>query len=138
MAGRKPDISAQVRNPAASGRVHLHAHMSILWKAQMKPARLILTAAAGLMLGLSAAAAQTDKPAEAASPPPAAIQNAPPDKIAPSMTAGQPDAETHKAPETVGQQPNASDGGKIRTIDNGAAPPGDAVPDANGSAGTKK
>ena len=104
----------------------------------MNHARLFVVVATGLMLGLSAAAAQTDKPAEAASPPPAAIQNAPPDKIAPSMKAGQPDAETQKAPETVGQQPRASDGGKFRTIDNGAAPSGDAVPDANGSAGSKK
>lgn len=101
----------------------------------MKHARLFVAVAAGLMLGLSAAAAQ-DKPAEAASPPPAAIQNAPPDIIAPSMKAGQP--ETHKAPETVGQQPKVSDGGKIRTIESGAAHPGDAIPDANGSAGTKK
>ena len=93
----------------------------------MKHARLISMATVGMLLGLTAA-----------SPPPAAIQNAPPDKIAPSMKAGQPDAETQKAPETVGQQPRASDGGKFRTIDNGAAPPGDAVPDANGSAGTKK
>jgi hypothetical protein len=103
----------------------------------MKHARLLSMATAGMLLGLTAASAQ-DKPAEAASPPPAAIQNAPPDKIAPSMKAGQPDAETQKAPETVGQQPRASDGGKLRTIDNGAAPLGDAVPDANGSAGTKK
>lgn len=132
--------------------------MSFLWEAQMKPARLILTAAAGLMLGLGAAAAQTDKPAEAASPPPAAIQNAPPDKIAPSMKAGQPNADTHKAPETVGQPPNASDpkgsdpkasdpegsdpkasdGNKPRALENGTPHAANTVSDANGSAGTKK
>lgn len=93
----------------------------------MKYAHLLSMAAASLLFGLGASSAQ-DKPAEAASPPPAAIQNAPPDIIAPSMKAGQPDAVTHKAPETVGQPPKASDGDKTRAV----------TPDANGSAGTKK
>jgi hypothetical protein len=97
---------------------------------QMKHGRLLSMTTVGMLLGhvlvLGAASAQTDKPAEAASPPPAAIQNAPPDKIAPSMKAGQPDAETHKAPETVGQPPNMSDGDKTRAV----------TPDANGSDGS--
>lgn len=92
----------------------------------MHRARLLATAACALLLSLGAASAQTDKPAEGAAPPPAAIQNAPPDKIAPSMKAGQPNAETHKELETTGQQPDAADAGKTRSLNKTA-------PDANGN-----
>jgi len=63
----------------------------------------LISITAGLLLSAGAASAQTGAPAEGAAPAPAAIQNAPPDKIAPNMKAGQPDAETHKAPATDGQ-----------------------------------
>ena len=78
---------------------------------------LSLLSVAVVLLTCGVASAQSDKPAEGAAPAPAAIQNAPPDKIAPSMQAGQPNAETHKTPETVGQQPQASDAGKTRATD---------------------
>jgi hypothetical protein len=68
----------------------------------MKRARLLSSVALALLLGAGAAVAQT--PAEpkkevAPSPAPAALQNAPPDKIAPNMKAGKIDAETHKPPD---------------------------------------
>jgi hypothetical protein len=58
----------------------------------------------GLGAGLGAAVAQAPPAQEpkkevAPSPAPAAIQNAPPDKTAPNMKAGSPNAETHKTAE---------------------------------------
>jgi hypothetical protein len=70
----------------------------------MKRARLLSSVALALLLGVGVAAAQAPSAPElkkevSPSPAPAAIQNAPPDKIAPNMKAGKVDAETHKTPE---------------------------------------
>jgi hypothetical protein len=53
-------------------------------------------------------------------PAPAAQQSAPAEKQAPNMKAGQKDADTHKASETTGQAPKASDADKPRAEDKGA------------------
>jgi hypothetical protein len=50
---------------------------------------------------------------------PAAQQNAPAEKVAPSMKAGEKNADTHKAPATVGEAPKASDADKTRATDKG-------------------
>jgi hypothetical protein len=93
----------------------------------MKNARLLSTVAATVLLSAGVAFAQApakDKDS-GASPAPAAQQNAPAEKTAPNMKAGQPNAETHKAPETTGQAPAASDAGKTgateKSMDKGAA-----------------
>jgi hypothetical protein len=70
----------------------------------MKRARLLSSVALAMLLGLGVAVAQAPPAQEpkkevAPSPAPAAIQNAPPDKIAPNMKAGSPNAETHKTAE---------------------------------------
>lgn len=72
----------------------------------MKQVRLLTTVAAGLLLSTAAFAQAPSKdngPASAA-PAPAAQQNAPAEKSAPNMKAGQPGAETHKS-GTTGQAP---------------------------------
>ena len=86
----------------------------------MKNARLLSTVAATLLLSVGAASAQDMKKDEAPAPAPAAQQNMPAEKIAPSMKAGEPKAVTHKAPETLGQAPKASDADKTRATDKGA------------------
>jgi hypothetical protein len=88
----------------------------------MKNARLLSTVAATLLLTVGAASAQDTKKDEAPAPAPAAQQSAPAEKIAPSMKAGESKAVTHKAPETMGQAPKASDADKTRaTTGQGAA-----------------
>ena len=89
----------------------------------MKHARLLSTVAAGLLLSTAAfaqAPSKDNNPANAA-PAPAAQQNAPPEKVAPNMKAGKPDAETHKAP---GQSPAAQNapkpGNPDKAIDKGS------------------
>jgi Protein of unknown function (DUF1236) len=86
----------------------------------MHKARLLSTVAATLLLSAGIASAQTMKKDEAPAPAPAAQQSAPAEKVAPSMKAGDKKAETHKAPETTGQAPNASDAGKANATDKGA------------------
>ncbi|HEY4141596.1 MAG TPA: DUF1236 domain-containing protein [Pseudolabrys sp.] len=74
----------------------------------MKNARLLSTVTATVLLSAGVAFAQApakDRDSGASSPAPAAQQNAPAEKTAPSMKAGQPNAETHKAPGTTGQAP---------------------------------
>lgn len=86
----------------------------------MTKARLLSTVATALLLTVGVASAQTLKKDEAPTPAPAAQQKAPAEKIAPNMKAGEKNAETHKAPETVGQAPKASDADKTRATDKGA------------------
>src|SRR5664279_378471 len=86
----------------------------------MSKARLLSTVATALLLTVGVASAQTLKKDEAPTPAPAAQQKAPAEKIAPNMKAGEKNAETHKAPETVGQAPKASDADKTRATDKGA------------------
>ena len=86
----------------------------------MTKARLLSTVATALLLTVSVASAQTIKKDEAPTPAPAAQQKAPAEKVAPNMKAGEKNAETHKAPETVGQAPKASDADKTRATDKGA------------------
>jgi hypothetical protein len=64
----------------------------------MRNLRLLSTAAAILLLGIGAVAAQTTKTDEAPAPAPAAQQNAPAENVAPALKSGQ-----IKAPETTGQ-----------------------------------
>jgi len=82
----------------------------------MIKARLLSTAAVALTFGvaaaLNAASAQTNKPNP--EPAPAAQQNAPPSKIAPSINAGE-----HKSmPETIGQSTNSPTPGHIKADEN--------------------
>jgi len=86
----------------------------------MTKARLLSTVATALLLTVGVASAQTLKKDEAPAPAPAAQQKAPAEKVAPNMKAGEKNAETHKAPETVGQAPKASDADKTRATDKGA------------------
>jgi hypothetical protein len=83
----------------------------------MTKARLLSTVATALLLTVGVASAQTLKKDEAPTPAPAAQQKAPAEKVAPNMKAGEKNAETHKAPETVGQ---ASDADKTRATDKSA------------------
>jgi hypothetical protein len=85
----------------------------------MRKARLLSTVAATLLLTVGAASAQAPKKDEAPAPAPSAQQSAPAEKVAPNMKAGEKNAETHKAPETVGQAPKASDADKTRATDKG-------------------
>ena len=74
----------------------------------MKKAKLLSTVAAALLLGVGAASAQglnKDTPERA----PAAQQNAPAEKVAPSMKNGD-----HKAPQTTGQATPDSKSGKAK------------------------
>jgi hypothetical protein len=119
----------------------------------MKHARLLTAVAAGLLLSTSAfaqAPAKDSTPANPA-PAPAAQQNAPPEKTAPGMKAGKPDADTHKAPATTGQAPAAQNapqntakpGNPDKAVDKGAmdnkAAQGAPIKpsDANGSSNVK-
>jgi Protein of unknown function (DUF1236) len=90
----------------------------------MTKARLLSTVAATLLLGVGVASAQTMKKDEAPAPAPAAQQSAPAEKVAPAMKAGEKNADTHKAPATVGQAPKAdagkADAGKAQATDKGA------------------
>jgi hypothetical protein len=111
----------------------------------MRNARLLSTVAATLLLTIGAASAQDMKKDEAPAPAPAAQQNMPAEKIAPSMKAGEPKAVTHKASETLGQAPKASDADKTRATDKGSmdkgamdkGAAGKSSLDANGSADSK-
>jgi len=85
----------------------------------MNKARLLSTVAATLLLTAGIASAQTMKKDEAPTPAPAAQQTAPAEKIAPNMKAGDKNADTQKAPATVGQTPKASDADKTRATDKG-------------------
>jgi hypothetical protein len=114
----------------------------------MKHARLLSTVAASLLLSTAAfaqAPAKGDNPAGAA-PAPATQQNAPAEKTAPSMKAGKPDAETHKAPATTGQAPAAQNapkpGNPDKAVDKGSMEKSTQnaplkPSDANGGAGAK-
>ncbi len=110
----------------------------------MKRAQLLSTVAAGLLLTTGAVFAQDMKKDANPAPAPAAQQNAPAEKLAPNMKAGEKNAQTHKAPETTGQAPAASDAGKTHAMDKGAGDKGamDKGPaknpaDANGSPNAK-
>jgi hypothetical protein len=85
----------------------------------MNKARLLSSVAAALVLSAGIASAQ-DMKKEGAAPAPAAQQSAPAEKVAPNMKAGEKNADTHKAPATVGQAPKASDADKTRATDKGA------------------
>jgi hypothetical protein len=85
----------------------------------MHKARLLSTVAATLLLSAGIASAQ-DMKKEGAAPAPAAQQSAPAEKVAPNMKAGDKNADTHKAPATVGQAPKASDADKTRASDKGS------------------
>jgi hypothetical protein len=85
----------------------------------MRKARLLSTVAATFLMTLGAASAQDLKKETAPTPAPAAQQNAPAEKVAPNMKAGEKNAETHKMPDTVGQAPKASDADKTRATDKG-------------------
>jgi hypothetical protein len=73
----------------------------------MKTLRLLSTTAAVLLLGAGAVSAQGMKNDEAPARAPAAQQNAPAEKIAPSMK-----ADERKAPETTGQASKSDDKAK--------------------------
>ncbi|HEY6024561.1 MAG TPA: DUF1236 domain-containing protein [Pseudolabrys sp.] len=96
----------------------------------MKKAKLLSTVAAALLLSAGAASAQgmsKENPQQA----PAAQQNAPAEKVAPSMKAGEhktpqttgqatpdaksPDAKSGKAPQTTGQAPKSDADDKAQT-----------------------
>ena len=90
----------------------------------MKRLELLSTVAAGLLLTTGAAFAQGMNKDANPAPAPAAQQNAPAEKTAPNMKAGEKNADTHKKPETTGQAPAASDAGKSQAgdkMDKGAA-----------------
>jgi Protein of unknown function (DUF1236) len=85
----------------------------------MSKTGLLSTVAATLLLTMAGASAQDMKKGEGAAPAPTAQQHAPAEKIAPNMKAGEKNAETHKAPATVGEAPKASDADKSRASDKG-------------------
>ena len=107
----------------------------------MKNARLLSTVAATLLLAVGAASAQDVKKDEAPARAPAALQNAPAEKVAPAMKPGAQNTQGKKAPETTGQAPEgdrtkASDKGTMdKKGDKGAA--AKASSDANGSGEVK-
>jgi hypothetical protein len=113
----------------------------------MMKARLLSTVAATLLLTVGVAAAQTMNKDEAApARAPAAQQNAPAEKVAPTMKPGEQKASTKKGPETIGQAaPNAAESDKnqmkkSQTMDK-ASPAGPAVKgssDANGGPNKSK
>jgi len=83
----------------------------------MRQLRLLSTTAAILLLGVCAASAQDMKPNDTAGAPPAAQQNAPPEKMAPVLKPDQ-----SKAPEKIGQAaPIAPKSDKQVTTDKGAS-----------------
>ncbi|MGB7770832.1 MAG: DUF1236 domain-containing protein, partial [Pseudolabrys sp.] len=102
---------------------------------------LLSTVAATLLLAVGAASAQDVKKDEAPARAPAALQNAPAEKVAPAMKPGAHNAGGQKAPETTGQAPEgdrtkASDKGAMdKKGDKGAA--AKASSDANGSGDVK-
>jgi hypothetical protein len=73
--------------------------------------------AAALLLSVGVASAQ--KKDESPAPAPPAIQNAPPEKIAPDMKAGKTDAVTHKPATAADTAPDAN--GSASTTGQGAA-----------------
>ena len=109
----------------------------------MKHARLLSAVAAGLLLSTAAfaqAPSKDNNPAGAA-PAPAAQQNAPAEKVAPSMKAGQPGAETHKTPAAAENAPKPGNPDKAvdkGAMDNKAAQSAPIKPsDANGASNVK-
>lgn len=113
----------------------------------MKRLELLSTVAAGLLLTTGAAFAQGMNKDANPAPAPAAQQNAPAEKAAPNMKAGEKNADTHKAPATTGQAPAAQNGAKPGNpdkasdkgaMDNKAALGAPLKPsDANGSGSMK-
>ena len=86
----------------------------------MRKLRLLSTVAAVVLIGTAAASAQNMKNDEAPGRAPAAQQSAPAEKVAPAMKRGEQKAGTqHKAPETTGQAPKASDADKPRATEKG-------------------
>ena len=83
----------------------------------MKKARLLSTVAATLLLAVSTASAQDVKKDEAPARAPAALQNAPAEKVAPTMKSGAQNVQEKKVPETTGQAP---EGGRTKASDKGA------------------
>jgi len=87
----------------------------------MNKARLLSTVAATLLLTVGAASAQTMKNDDSPARAPAAQENAPAEKIAPTMKPGERKAGEKKTPETIGQAaPKASDADKKGAMDKGA------------------
>ena len=91
----------------------------------MKKAKLLSTVAAVLLLSAGAASAQGMNK-EAPQPAPSAQQNAPAEKVAPSIKGGEhkapqttgqatPDAKSAKPHETTGQSPKSDAGDKAST-----------------------
>jgi hypothetical protein len=103
----------------------------------MNKARLLSTVAATLLLSVGVASAQGLKKEEAPTPAPAAQQSAPAEKVAPSMKAGDKNAETHKAPGTVGEAPKASDADKTRATDKGTMDKNASAKSASDANGAK-
>jgi len=84
--------------------------------ASMRKLRLLSTTAAILLLGVCAVSAQGIKTNETSGAPPAAQQNAPPEKMAPALKSDQ-----SKASATIGQAaPTAPKTDKLQTTDKGA------------------
>src|SRR5271155_3686694 len=100
----------------------------------MRQLRLLSTTAAILLLGVCAASAQDMKTNETTGAPPAAQQNAPPEKMAPALKSDQ-----SKAPDKIGQvAPVAPKSDKL-TRDKGPSRGAVAkgTSDANGGGDTK-
>lgn len=87
----------------------------------MRKLRPLAIVAAVVLIGTAAASAQNImKNDEAPGHAPAAQQNAPAEKIAPSIKRGEQKAGAkQKAPETMGQAPKAPDGDKTRATEKG-------------------
>jgi uncharacterized protein DUF1236 len=86
----------------------------------MRKLRPLAIVAAVVLIGTAAASAQNIKNDEAPGRAPAAQQNAPAEKIAPSIKRGEQKAGAkQKAPETTGQAPKASDADKTRATEKG-------------------
>jgi hypothetical protein len=108
----------------------------------MRKARLLSTVAATLLLSVGVASAQTMKNDEAPARAPAAQQNAPAEKVAPTLKPGDQKASTKKGPETIGQAPKApesdkSEMKKSQTMDK-ATPAAKGSSDANGGPNKSK
>jgi len=95
----------------------------------MTKVKLLSTVAAALLVA-GVASAQELKKNESPAPAPAAQQNAPAEKIAPNMHAGD-----RKLPETTGQAPKAAEPDKAQALDKGdkSAEPHAAVKDTTGA-----
>ena len=108
----------------------------------MNKARLLSTVAATLLLTVGIASAQTMKKDETPAPAPAAQQTAPAEKLAPAMKPGEHKASTKKAPETIGQAPNAAETDKSQIKKsqkmNKAEPAAKGPSDANGGSDKSK